>query len=227
MKKIMGIVCAAALTTGMVGLSANATAQSSFGLSSSGLFGNTQPNVHAQPEQDSDAQAAEGKGIFQAVHFMVGEKAGDLSLVKDIEKNPDFDAAANEKFAYEVIGALEADNPQYFSRYATEMTSGNPVRVEKAIESTQADISNYLETTYPDMVAKGDMTPQACSIGVGGCVWTVALAWNYGAVVNVGAAVTVYTALWGPNKTWSPFAEETAELQRQETIAALSKELQR
>lgn len=224
-KKILGVACAMTVAGGALVLP-NAGAQSSFGLSSnatSGLFGSSKGE--ASEKEESQVSAEEGREIFSAVHFMVGDKADELSLIKEIEKHPEFDAEANSKFAEETMDALEAEDPQYFERYAQEMTSGNPVKVEKAIEKGQQDISNYVETAYPDLVEKGEMTPQACTIGVGGCVWTVALAWNYGAVINVGAAVVAYTALWGPNKTWSPFAEETAELQRQETIAALSQEL--
>ena len=146
-------------------------------------------------------------------------------MVQDIRESPDFDEEANTRFATETMDALQEQDPEYFAKYAKEMTSGNPVSVERAITRGQEDIKQYVKTAYPENAEQGEMTPQACSIGVGGCVWTVALAWNYGAVINVGAAINVYAALWGPDKTWSPVSEENAPLQRQTMIATLAHEL--
>ena len=196
-------------------------------LGSSGIFNHGGDSSSDSQDQTTDEskKTQQGKEIFSAVHFMVGEKAKNLTLVQDIRESPDFDEEANTRFATETMDALQEKDPEYFAKYAKEMTIGNPVSVERAITRGQEDIKQYVKTAYPENAEQGEMTPQACSIGVGGCVWTVALAWNYGAVINVGAAINVYAALWGPDKTWSPVSEENAPLQRQTMIATLAHEL--
>ena len=213
------------IASAVVAVPAVSSAQPSSLGSSSILKPHEHPQNPETPAVDGLEKTQEGKEIFSATHFMVGNRAKELTLVKDIKQSPSFDEEANTRLSIETMNAFQQEDPEYFAKYAEEMTSGNPVRVERALSRGQGDISEYINATYPEIAANGEMTPQACSIGVGGCVWTVILAWNYGAAVNVGGAINVYTALWGPDKTWSPFAEENTTLQRQTMIATLAREL--
>ena len=215
----VGIVCAVALNP-VISAAADFRRENIIAVNEEADLNNQEkPN-----NEKSKSSEKKGKEIFRSTHFLTGEISEKIPAIEEMRKQENFDVKANDALAQEVIQNIAEKDPEYFVQYKNEMTSGNPVRVQAAIDQGQKEIREYLQEAYPESTA--NMKPQACSIGVGGCIWTVALAWNYGAAVNVGAAVMVYVAFWGPNKTWSPVAGgEDPALKRQMIIAEMTDRL--
>jgi SdpC family antimicrobial peptide len=164
----------------------------------------------------------DAKDVFRGLHFADGRAFDSLPELQAVyaDAPPVADEAAARAFADAVIEELEIADPEFFDAYADELASGSPARVSAAVEGGDERLRSVLAERAPGTLA--EVSPAACTFGVLVCGLTVVVAVNYGAAVNVAAGVNVWVALWGPKKTWSPFAAEGSDLQRQLVIGSVA-----
>ncbi|MEU5430459.1 sporulation delaying protein family toxin [Streptomyces olivoreticuli] len=167
----------------------------------------------ATPKVDRDQ---DGKAVFKGLFFGQGKVGAELAkspLFSDIRKqmaknNPE----DTEKISKAIVDSMNAKYPGFFADFSKKTRSGDPRKVETAVNAAQTKLLTVVKTS--------DKSAQSVSAGQM-CGTVVAVA---GALVHIGAAVTAAAAVVtvtvavganfvkGKNWFWSvaPDGEKTA-----------------
>jgi len=140
-------------------------------------------------------QPLSGEAIFEGLYFgqgTVAERFPEIwknQAVLDLKaKMTAADQAKFESFRSETVSKINTREPDFFKQFASDMQSGNPVRVKSALDHANDQFAAlYPEAKTQAMPATSKVTPQCC--GPSFCV--------VAAVVHVGAAVTAYVFVVG------------------------------
>ncbi len=97
----------------------------------------------------SENSADDGLALFTGIYFaqgQVGEYLTDTLAFSD----PDGELAANStpealETVAEITDAIAAGNPGFFAAFSEDLRSGDPRRVESALERGIAEIDRYVE----------------------------------------------------------------------------------
>ncbi|MGQ0830920.1 MAG: hypothetical protein ACT4OV_04515 [Microthrixaceae bacterium] len=150
------------------------------------------------PPRDALLQSASGEDIFRAIMFLDGPAIGALGAP----------TAALTPRAQELLGsaadtavaAIDAADPSFFGPFESDITSGNPNRVEAALERARP----YVEDAYQPLAADVPTTENLILVVANFAVaTTVAVA--VAAVLVVGIANTVaVTSFLATNDPYPP-----------------------
>ncbi|MFG2737477.1 hypothetical protein ACGFX7_21990 [Streptomyces harbinensis] len=154
----------------------------------------------------SENSADDGLALFTGIYFaqgQVGEYLTDTLAFSD----PDGELAANStpealETVAEITDAIAAGNPGFFAAFSEDLRSGDPRRVESALERGIAEIDRYVEAA--DAEVRSDMSGLCI-----GNVFAVVNVFTVAAAVNIAA---VYTAVkyWAPSIDGEPLDRDAA-----------------
>lgn len=150
-------------------------------------------SVDAQ-QQDADA---DGKDLFRGVHFFQGELADTLVDAKIVESprgglktatTPEATAAVDA-----LISAIEAEDPTFFAELSADLRSGDPYRVDEALQRSSEHIAAHGSLIDDDGTNQG-----ACMVlALAAAVVVVGFGWAVYAA-DVAVALNRYVAVTQP-----------------------------
>ncbi|MEH6373586.1 sporulation delaying protein family toxin [Streptomyces sp. KLMMK] len=186
--------------------------------------------VKAAPAKPAPNAAKDGKAVFQGLFFGQGKVGAELAkspmfseMRKELAKA---DAKDSARVARIVTDAVDAKYPDFFAAFGKKVRSGDPRKVEAAVNDAQAKLLSIAKKSDAKDTAQPVQNGQMCGtlVAVAGAVVHVAAA-----VTAAAAAVTVTVAV-GANfvkaKNWfwsvAPQGDDTA-LGHDEAVATVTK----
>ncbi|MEU1372203.1 sporulation delaying protein family toxin [Streptomyces triculaminicus] len=186
--------------------------------------------VKTAPAKPAPNAAEDGKAVFKGLFFGQGKVGAELA------KSPLFsemraelatsDAKDSARVAQVVTDAVDAKHPGFFASFAKKVRSGDPRKVESAVNDAQAKLLSIAKKADAKDTAQPVQNGQMCGtfVAVAGAVVHIAAA-----VTAAAAAVTVTVAV-GANfvkaKNWfwsvAPKGDDTA-LGHDEAVATVTK----
>ncbi|MFI1256426.1 sporulation delaying protein family toxin [Streptomyces netropsis] len=186
--------------------------------------------VKAAPAKPGPNATQDGKAVFNGLFFGQGKVGAELAkspMFSDMRKNlTKADAKDSARVAQAVTEAIEAKYPGFFAAFAKKVRSGDPRKVESAINDAQSKLLSIAKTTDGKNSAQLAQNGQMCGtlVAVAGAVVHIAAA-----VTAAAAAVTVTVAVGAnfvkaKNWFWSapPKGDDTA-LGHDEAVADVTK----
>ncbi|MGX8909301.1 sporulation delaying protein family toxin [Streptomyces netropsis] len=186
--------------------------------------------VKAAPAKPGPSAAEDGKAVFNGLFFGQGKVGAELAkspmfseMRKELAKA---DAKDSARVARAVTGAVEAKYPGFFAGFDKKVRSGDPRKVESAVNDAQTKLMSIAKKTDAKDSARPVQNGQMCGtvVAVAGAVVHVAAA-----VTAAAAAVTVTVAVGAnfvkaKNWFWSapPKGDDTA-LGHDEAVATVTK----
>ncbi|WP_162794040.1 hypothetical protein [Streptomyces paludis] len=160
--------------------------------------------------------ADDGRAVFAGIFFLQGEVGAELSKSPAFSDPAGWMAENDTDEARSEVGALieeiQAGQPGFFGEFGDRMRSGDPRKVESALDEAGAVLAEYVAKTEGGLkdVAAGD------GRGQGRCVLNVAVAGNVVLALNVVNVANVINKV----NLWVAPADQ--DLSKEETIRDLT-----
>ncbi|MEU1312726.1 sporulation delaying protein family toxin [Streptomyces cinnamoneus] len=186
--------------------------------------------VKAAPAKPAPNAAENGKAVFQGLFFGQGKVGAELAkspMFSDMRKElAKADAKDSARVAQIVTDAVDAKYPGFFADFGKKARSGDPRKVESAVNDAQAKLLSIAKKTDAKDSAQPVQNGQMCGtfVAVAGAVVHVAAA-----VTAAAAAVTVTVAVGAnfvkaKNWFWSVAPkDDTTALGHDEAVATVTK----
>lgn len=195
-----------------------------FGLTSCGSNTSSQSPVVIKSEGFSSLS---GRQFFEGLLFGQGEAAKALP---EIWQDPQIVSMmlGEPKSNTEVMNAislvenkLSKDDPSIFDRFKSDMTSGNPLLVETALDNMASKVQKISDTSESAGDFKGTCIAAAAVVITVGAVYTV------GAIAVFYAVVFVKTAIWATSSLDNAgnFSSQSNSLAKENMINSLTNTL--
>ncbi|MFF7726679.1 hypothetical protein [Streptomyces sp. NPDC008001] len=177
--------------------------------------------------------AEDGKAVFKGLFFGQGKVGAELAknpLFSDMRKElAKGDAQESARVALIVTDAVDVKYPGFFASFGKKARSGDPRKVEAAINDAQSKLLSTVKTTDTKGAAQVPQNGQMCGtfVAVAGAVVHIAAA-----VTAAAAAVTVTVAVGAnfvkaKNWFWSVAPkDDTTALGHDEAVATVTKILE-
>lgn len=136
-------------------------------------------------------RALTGEDYFRGVFFVDGPAVERIASLDRIAGGVEMNAESRSVQA-QLIGAIERSQPQFFDRFERAMSSGDHLRIDAALLDAAEVLVEVAESDLNLDVSQRGEQPDACSIGIFVCVWTVGVAYNWVGGVNVAVAVLAW-----------------------------------
>ncbi|KNB52795.1 hypothetical protein [Streptomyces caatingaensis] len=165
---------------------------------------------------------ADGRDLFAGVFFLQGDTG------KALTKSPYFkdpkgqfaknNTAEGKKATARILDRVAAKDPKLFATLSTQLRSGDPRKVEAALERGGKVLASVID--------RHDIKGVETGAGVGQCAVAVAVAFsvaagNLGAAVNVVVGVNVLTKV----NFWFGVAPTATKIEQEKAVADLTKRL--
>ncbi|MEW2574986.1 sporulation delaying protein family toxin [Streptomyces syringium] len=186
--------------------------------------------VNAAPAKPAPNATENGKAVFKGLFFGQGKVGAELAkspmfsgMRKEMAKA---DAKDSARVAQIVTDAVDAKYPGFFASFGKKARSGDPRKVEAAVNDAQAKLLSIARKTDAKDTAQPVRNGQMCGtvVAVAGAVVHVAAA-----VTAAAAAVTVTVAVGAnfvkaKNWFWSVAPkDDTTALGHDEAVATVTK----
>lgn len=187
------------------------------------------------PSRNSDTRVSvpaakyDGRDVYRGIFFGQGEVAEQLaetesfSAMKEgmaLNNTPEAQATADT-----LMDIIEENSPGFFDRFGIGVLSGNPMRVQSALEDGTKQLETAAVTIEQDDAMVEPMSPVAVVVAVVHVLAAVT-AGNLAAAVNVatgGNWVYAQNWLWGGNSATT--AADAPSLTKEQAIAELTSAL--
>ncbi|MEU3354415.1 hypothetical protein [Streptomyces sp. NPDC037389] len=186
--------------------------------------------VRAAAAKPAPNAAEDGKAVFKGLFFGQGAVGAELAknpLFSDMRKElAKGDAQDSAHVARIVTDAVDTKHPGFFAAFGKKARSGDPRKVEAAVNDAQTKLLSTVRTTDAKSSAQPVQNGQMCGtfVAVAGAVVHIAAA-----VTAAAAAVTVTVAVGAnfvkaKNWFWSVAPkDDTTALGHDEAVATVTK----
>ena len=169
--------------------------------------------VQKASEEARNITNYDGITLFEGLLFGSGPVAGlfpevwqDPAVKTNMEKLTESERADIEVGKLALINDIKKQDTTFFDRFAKDIQSGNPVKVEAIMDETLEHIMYYAEKN--NKLPEGQIAPQVCGPTL--CAVAIAIVVVFGNYLAVAHSVAVALAIWlkvGVTKSTAPSSQ--------------------